>query len=565
MIIFSRQWLGLGLMGLSMVLGSTSAPAQTPLTPDAPDRPRVWMDYYHHRPTERRLGRELLFGGLTDPIGRYGTDDLAHTNSFIPLIQTLEADYALIPRTEPFSTAALADTDIALIFTPDAPGVLPEAKVISDEEIQVLDGFVRGGGSLLIMANGFADIETFETVRLLKLLRHFGIEWLELDTGPIDWIIPEDDPVFVLDAPIHYGGGCLFRFTPRAESPRTLLHAPNPTADQPYPENDGAIVQVRPGRGKVIVVGDTGSFTANLDRPWIRNAPLLKQIFDHARPSTDRPTPDWTRRDSRYRLSTTSAVIANHAAYREINRAQASETQRPRPYTDLYWQDKDGLIDIVIDKKTGDRHVVLRYRDDDSNFQNSEPQSSPSAAQATYRISPQGRARLLAEHDESAHHLPPDTSALFIEFSRPNPRIGDRWNRTIAFAPPGITPQHSAAPLPVEAQTLLLGEVVIDGRTCLHLKTFAAAWLSDLGLSEADLLPDDVSVAQTRWTWDRGGGRLRIQLEHWLDAETGQLVKAVADSRIVLFLKPRDGHRAADAPDLTVVTTARRSVWIIDE
>ena len=191
-------------------------------SPPLPERPVVWMDYYHRELPGTRLGNHLVTGSYRNQFGRYAWDDFSHTNSFDPLFQILEKEFALEIRQEPFTTKALSGTDIVVIMNPQPVG----APKLSDTEIGVLTDFVGSGGSLLVMLNSATTVrlhESFEREQTGKLLQEFGIAWDEVCTHYVDIEIGNYHPYFYDMDYFHYGAGCTFRFLDNAENPRVLL------------------------------------------------------------------------------------------------------------------------------------------------------------------------------------------------------------------------------------------------------------------------------------------------------------------------------------------------------
>jgi len=534
-----------------------------PLSPPRPDRPVVWMDYHHHRVGTDTIGRLLVSGSYTDPIGRYGLTDVSHSNSFAPLIPLLDDDFALVPRLDRFTPEALADTDIVWMFTPDAPDVDPDVNVISDEQIDTLEAFVRDGGTLLLMANGFAELETFETQQFHKLLLRMGIDWRELDTGHPEWRVGPSHPWFYDMGFFHYGGGTLFTFTDDAERPEVMLTVGH---DPDFTDVAGnAIVMTRPGQGKCIAIGDTGSFTANLDRPWTDNGTLIRQVFDHARPSGAAPQPSYPDRPRRYRIQSTTASVQNFRMFQRHN-PEGIETLLPRDFTPIPYRDRSATLTVqrVAPGKAEPitraghaaqgRHLDLTITRGDAELT------------GTLALSRLGETHAWTQGNDPVLERWPDLLHLAVFMPHDALRIGDRFTKKLRWSAPSINTESLTPFREIEAQGTLHEARAFHGRAAVMLRYTGWALLDELGLDVEDLLPRDgnAQLGLNDWQIDRGGGRLLIQREQTIAAETGELIRVVARSRVILFSKRRDADdRAAvesGEPLRSLVVPARQTV-----
>jgi hypothetical protein len=253
------------LMCLTLFVGfgvAQIAPAQydkqIPLTPDPAPRPVVLIDYFHHSDPVLAVGDLIVTGGYADNLGRYAVNDFHHTNSFDPLVQTLDKDYALVTHQAPLTADHLRVADIVVIFTPDSPKLNKRAQVLSDREIDDLQVFVDKGGSLLLMVNGYHPTELMDQVQMRKLFQRFGLDWNDDDTAYVDVPIGPRHPWFYDIETFHYGAGCTLKISPEADAEVMLEVA----GDANHADVRGpGIVRVRYGDGRVIAVGDTGSWT----------------------------------------------------------------------------------------------------------------------------------------------------------------------------------------------------------------------------------------------------------------------------------------------------------------
>jgi hypothetical protein len=109
--------------------------------------------------------------------------DEAHFNfhtaggRYLTFARLLRQDgYIVMPSTEPFTAATLARGRVLVIANalPDAgPWVLPTRPAFTSEEVRAVEAWVRGGGSLFLIADHMPIAGAAET-----LARAFGIEFM---------------------------------------------------------------------------------------------------------------------------------------------------------------------------------------------------------------------------------------------------------------------------------------------------------------------------------------------------------------------------------------------------
>ena len=85
-----------------------------------------------------------------------------------------------------------------------------------------------------------------------------------------------------------------------------------------------------------------------------------------------------------------------------------------------------------------------------------------------------------------------------------------------------------------------MGDEEIGGYSVRKLRSQASAWLTDLGITVEDIIPNEV-VRQWggnpyRFFAERGG-RLLYRAEQWVDKETGKVVKAKSQIRVLVWIE----------------------------
>src|SRR5690606_28109498 len=186
---------------------------------------KLLFDYYHHNLPSTKVGKHIVTGSWLDSDGRYGWNDFVHTNTLDHAYTILSKEYSLSMGRSPYSEQLLKGFDGVVIFAADNPDLIAGAKVISDQEISVLEKFVEEGGSLMLMLNAMVEdrfSESFETNQVKKLLRKFGLAWNNDDTHYSDNVIPTGHPYFY-DVPVfHYGAGCTLTILPERSEERRV-------------------------------------------------------------------------------------------------------------------------------------------------------------------------------------------------------------------------------------------------------------------------------------------------------------------------------------------------------
>lgn len=525
-------------MGFLLCLDLGLAQPQ-PFSPDPAPRLKVLMDYYHHVKPRTRIGEHIVSGAWATNVGRYGFNDFGHTNSFDPLFRALKWDFALHLHDQPFTAEALEDADVVWIFNPDTRELVKDIPIISDEEIDALDKFVRAGGSMVVMVNsGGHDSEKFESVQLRKLMHRFGLDWNDDDTRYSDIDVGPRHPYFYDINILHYGAGCTIDILDNAEDPHTLLWAyKNKGYEEENVEGPG-IVLVHPGKGKVLFIGDTGSWGANMSRPWAQNERALMQLFYYLRPDNGVNPPRYSAGDV-HEYDVTVTQISSIPTKNSLNSIPQPGYQihQPRPKTKVPYMETTGeaRLACVGQEDAG----VRKFNVTISGFQTLEEAYPASATnEISFTMSRQGQVSQVVAEGNKARWLSPDIGNLIGFVPNNGIRVGDHWKKVEALRILPVQGLDLAKTKPVETDVVYVGDVRMNGRDTRHLRTSTVFWLSDERVRVEDLLPHEF-VRQwggTHWRFfGKKGGRLLLRRDQWIDKETGVVVKAKSQSRIAFW------------------------------
>jgi len=506
-----------------------------------PPRPRLLIDYYHHEKASTRIGNYIISGSWSDNVGRYGLNDFVHTNSFDPVLIGLEKDFAIqLLDDAPYSEAVLANTDVAFLLNPDNPRLNPKAVILTDGEIAALQRFVRNGGSLLVMTNsGGRGDEDFEGVQLRKLLHGFGLDCNQDDTHYSDNVVGDGHPYFY-DVPIfHYGAGCTLQILPKAEQPTVLMEN---YSDAGYPERHvrgPGMVLVRPGKGKVLLVGDTGSWTGNMSRPWAENERVLKQLFRYLKRDQGVVPARWTAGTSLTYEMTASELdmvpVRNSLSElpRPLHRAFS-----PRPITNIPFLEASAQIEVRCREVSAQHAAKLDARIRDFRWFD-RAADAPLEQHVQLLASRQGKVSGLEASEDHARWLAPDLSVLVALLPVDGLRPGDRWESVEPLRVPTVLGADLPAVKPVTIEIVYARDETIGEKACRVLRAEGEVWLSEIGVRAEDILPvtEARRAGGSRYEFFHPrGGKLMFRREQWVEAATGVVVKARTQCRSLLWL-----------------------------
>lgn len=522
-----------------------SAPAAKPL--------RIYFDYYHHSLPNTKVGNHLVTGSWIAGAGRYAWDDFVHSNTFDPVFTALGDEHEITIGREPFSPEVLSKQDAVLILNPDNPKVVPEVPAVSDAEIKNLINFVSKGGSLMVMINATTQdrsAEDFESVQLKKLINHFGLAWNYDDTHYSDVPVGNGHPYFY-DVPVfHYGAGCTIKILPHAVQPEVLMTV---ASDAGYPDRHvkgPGIVQVKYGKGKVILVGDIGSWTGNMSRPWAENERILKQLFRYLKPDNG-VVPLVFAKGNKIDYKVTIAELQAIPILNSVSGFQKSVYRmfRPREKTGMPYLEGTGDISIISSGIDSNRVAALeaiigQFKWFDSNV-------STKNQQLHFLSSRQGKVTDVKAEGTLANWLAPGINAVVALLPTPGVRPGDRWESVEPLRIPAFQGTDQPVVRQLELPIVYVRDEIVDGVTCRLLRTAKEIWLNDLDIQLPDLLRSSYVNGDSLKFYQffhKRGGKILFKREQWVDAKTGIVQKARTQSRVLAWVqdtrKPVDNSNA---------------------
>lgn len=511
---------------------------------------RILFDYYHHSMPNTKVGNHLITGSWVAGAGRYAWDDFVHSNTFDPVFTSLGDEHFITIGREYLSKKILANQDAVLILNPDNPEVVPEVPVVSNQEIENLKQFVSNGGSLMVMINAATperSNEDFESVQLKKLVNTFGLDWNLDDTHYSDVEIGNGHPYFY-DVPIfHYGAGCTIKILPSAIQPEVLMDV---YSDAGYPDRHvkgPGIVMTRYGKGKMILVGDIGSWTGNMSRPWAENDRILKQLSRYLKPDKGvRPAvyPQGTKLNY-------SVTIAGLQAIPVAN--SISEFQKPiykyfRPREKTAMPYLEGTADVeLISKRVNEKKAAL-LQANINNFKWFDEPVSDSIASVNFVASRQGKVTGITSKGQSGNWLASEVPSLVGLLPVDGLQPGNAWKSVEYFKIPILVGTQLGPLKPIETKITYVHDEIVNGRKCRLLRSTDEIWLDELGIKVEDILPAelvDIPGGSNYKFFYKRGGKLLYKKEQWVDAANGIVVKARNQSRVLMWVQ--DTRKPVDA------------------
>ncbi|MDR0844689.1 MAG: hypothetical protein LBN71_05660 [Tannerella sp.] len=531
----------------------------------APFQPiKVLFDYYHHALPSTKVGNYIVTSSWVDDNGRYGWNDFVHTNTFDHAYVILEDDYQVSMSRKAYSKKLLSETDAVVIINVDDPKLIPDAQKLTDEEITLLQKFVEDGGSLMVMLNAGSPSrtnESFEREQLKKLVRRFGLDWNEVDTHYSDNIIPEGHPYFY-DVPMfHYGAGCTLNILPEAEKPEVLLDV---YSDSTYTDRDvrgHGIVMVRPGKGKFLLVGDRGSWTGNLSRPWVDDVTFFKQMFLYMKPDQQVAPHRFKEGEIlnyEVEISGLEAVpVANSLSQIALPHYKV---YTPREITNMPYFERSANLELTCKAVTEGQAAKMEAKITDFKWFDEQP--ADAGQLVSFTVSHQGKVSGLESSGLDAQWLAPDIPSMIALLPVDGLRPGDHWYSIETLRVPILRGSDLPPAKPFNMQIKYVCDTRMEGKNCRLLRSSGEIWLDELGVTIEDLLPLE-TLRQTGGSPYRffypHGGKLLFKEEQWVDASTGIVLKAANQIRIIAWIqdtrKPAPA-RNADKDNEMIVSIA---------
>ncbi len=550
-------------LGLIVSLHATAQTAKETIwrynAPGA-ERARILFDFYHHQRPSLSIGNLIVTGGWDTNVGRYGWDDISHTNGIDPLFGVLDRDYEIFILESRFTDKVLQGVDIVTILNPDSPILAPGVPVLDEAEIDAIERWVREGGNLMVIVNSTTRAsEKFEDVKLRELVSRFGLDWDANDTHYTDIPIGPVHPFFYDISKFHYGAGCTLRVLKNAEMPEILL---NVFSDPGYKDRNvqgPGIVQVRPGKGKVILVGDSGSFGGNLSRPWTDNVEFTKQLFAMIKPGAKVPAPAFKAGENRTYDFTMSGVTLGPNDNPITTVALPHHRMfTPKKYSGGPYIEVSGALDLSVKTISEAGAAELDARIHSLKYFDNEQLAQPHLVKMG--ASRQGKVYRVDSSTPDGQWIGADIAALVALIPNDAIKPGDRWETKERVRVPTV--QNVDSPLLVDINTTYtyVRDEVINGVNCRLIRATGHYPIDLLGINATDIFPPEKfrrwMPPDVEWLNEgRKGGALLFKRDQWVEKETSRVIRARTQSRIMGWI------REAGKP--TDLTPAKRDTLML--
>lgn len=504
---------------------------------------RLLFDYYHHHKPTLKIGDlDMVTGGWKNNSGRYAWNDFVHTNSFDPVFIALSKEFAISMTEIPFSDSSLSHTDAVIMINPDNPKIIPSAKIISDNEIDVLRHFVKDGGSLLVTINGGDNLsESFEEIQIRKLMRGFGLDWNNDNTHASDIQVGDEAPYFY-DVPVfHYGGGCTLKILPAAMHPEVLMNVYSDSGYSNVHVKGPGIVMVRYGKGKVILCGDTGTWTGNISRPWDNNQRVLVQLFQYLKPDRGVKPPQLSVGKS-WNYEVTEVGVQDIPIENSLSKIPKPHYKPfyPSKYNTLPYYKATANLNLVVQGRNEEDAHKMEAKIQDFKWQFGSTHHSDTSQNIKFIVSRQGKVSHLYATGEKAKWLAPDVPVIAALLPIDGIRPGDHWKTIETLRIPILRGSDLAPIRKMPMEETYVGDTVFMGHHCRLLRASGDFWLDKLGVTIKDLLPEEETRLVNGSNYEffaKHGGKLLFEREQWVDQSTGIVVEARIQTRIVAWIR----------------------------
>lgn len=558
--------------GMASALAVPARAADESYSPPPAPRPLVLLDYYHRTKKATWIGRHLLTGSYSDTVGRYQTDDFSHTNSYDSFVNALERNYDLRVHETPLVKDGLRGADIVVLINPEKPTEKAPVPVLTDEEIASLRTFAEEGGTVVALLNsvGAKGTEDFEIAQMRKLVRAFGVDWNDTNTEYSDIPMSRRQGYFYNIPLFHYGAGCTLRILDSAVNPQVLLEVKEDNGVSP-PVRGPGIVLTRAGKGKFLCIGDTGSWGGgNMSRPWAENRRFLEQLFAYALRSRDIAPPQIPAGKSlRYAVQVGKLNVVPTGNPLSAVKQPGMERYVPRPRTAIPYFEGEGVIELksLEAGESGARRYTLSLGEF-TFFQNPAPRSKDETV--AIETNRQGAVIELVAEGDLSRRLAPDLPALFALIPNDAVRVGDRWSKLQDLRVNPVRGNDLGITKPMQTEVIYVRDETFEGQPCRLFRAQAEVWLPDVGVRIDDLLPkDSAEWGGAKFELMAGrGGRILFKQQQWIAADTGIVLKAETQTRLLAWLH-RVGEtlpvKMAQKDDLMMVSLASTASFTLQK
>ncbi|HEY0771077.1 MAG TPA: hypothetical protein VGD31_12165, partial [Sphingobacteriaceae bacterium] len=293
------------------------------------------------------------------------------------------------------------------------------------------------------------------------------------------------------------------------------------------------------GKGKMILVGDAGSWTGNMSRPWAENDRILKQLFMYLKPDNGAVMPQYPVDKSMEYDVTISGLqaIPNANSISQIPK-EGYEMFKPRERTNMPYL--EGTAKLVLTNKAVSADQSLNIEAAVSGFKWFNKLVSDTVQRIRFVSSRQGKVSNIDVNGKAAAWLAPEMSSAValtpVEGIRPGDKwLSQEWLRIPVLDGTSVSPVRN-----LELEVTYVRDEMMNGIKCRLYRSADELWLNDLNIKAGDLLPDAIMnrVGGSHFKFfNERGGKLLFKKEQWVDVRTGVVIKARNQSRILAWIE----------------------------
>jgi hypothetical protein len=297
---------------------------------------------------------------------------------------------------------------------------------------------------------------------------------------------------------------------------------------------------VRPGRGKFILVGDVGTWTANLSRPWADNEHILKQLFRYLKPDTG-VTPPQLQPGKSWQYEVTIAGLQGIPVANSLSQVSKPHYRlfTPRPITNMPFFEASASLQLTCKEQTKEMASVLEAKITDFRWFDEDPENH--GDQYIYLTAGrQGKVSGLEAHGYNAQWLAPDVPVIIALLPVDGLRPGDCWESLESLRIPIIRGSDLAPVKPFTMDITYVCDTQLGDKNCRLLRSSGEIWLNELGVPLEDLLPEEEvrRIGGPHYQYvDKRGGKLLFKREQWVDQNTGIVLKARIQTRVFTWVQ----------------------------
>lgn len=505
----------------------------------------LFDDYYQHPRDDAQFDQGVARGGaeLRGTSNFYSPAATAIPNGTFVLTELIADKFTTEISRQPISAELLQGVGAYLLVCPVRSEFGGRADLTA-READVLEAYVREGGSLMLVANSITDPSKsgLDFAGLNEIGGRFGARFVASQTDTISVPIARDHPVFEDVSDIIFGNGALIDVAPAVEDQTTvLMHSHREGVTGPV------AVLIEHGMGKVILLGDAGTLgNAHAFRGDTGHSAGVRQLMLALLPEGPMPRYGWREGTTLGVAIREEQIISGYPEFMDVFRlphpagtrvfssgmrqidlqASGADTgaAQSKDFVSAV-RERTGEFTLTLGAKNDSTHAA-EWRHGDQAVETKLKASGRQRETALMTAEPLRTWMALLEHEILAAPLPPHA------------RVGDQWTAAASVRLPQLQLGDVAHRQQTGAHYTFLGEADHAGQPCYRFKRVVELDGADWDLAG---LVDAGNAAQVQsWGLAVQAGGLMVVSEYWIHQKTGLPVHTrVRASASVWWQDPR--------------------------